>query len=128
MSNNGYKFDQFTEFKSKFSVKISIGKNGGFNFSSGFYHKYNLKNSVGLKLFYDTERKAIAFKFLKNPDSGMITLKKRDAGGHLLVRSFLGKYSIDPKKYAGRYDPQEIIDERGEKIYVIELRERTPKS
>ena len=124
MGNNGYNFEEFTSFGSKFSSKISLGGTGGFGFSSGFYNRYNLKDSSALKLFYDKSKMAVGFKFLKSVESGSVKLKPRATGGYVAARSFLGKYGIDPVKYAGRYDPQEVMDENLGKVYVIELKEK----
>ena len=57
-------------------------------------------------------------------ESGSVKLKPRATGGYVAARSFLGKYGIDPVKYAGRYDPQEVMDENLGKVYVIELKEK----
>lgn len=123
MGNNEYRFEEFTSFGSKFSSKISLGKSGGFGFSSGFYNRYNLKDSVALKIFYDKSRMAVGFKFLKSVEDGSVKLKPRQTGGYVGVRSFLGKYDIDSVKYAGRYDPKEVMDDNLGKVYVIELKE-----
>lgn len=124
MADNKYNFEEFTSFGSKFSSKISLGATGGFGFSSGFYNRYNLKDSVALKLFYDKSNMAVGFKFLKNEESGSVKLKLRATGGYVAARSFLGKYSIDQVKYAGRYDPKEVMDDNLGKMYVIELKEK----
>ena len=124
MDNNIYSFEEFTSFGSKFTSKISLGGTGGFGFSSGFYNRYGLKDSVALKLFYDKSKMAVGFKFLKNAESGSVKLKPRETGGYVAARSFLGKYGIDPVKYTGRYDPREVMDENLGKIYVIELKEK----
>ncbi|KKS65284.1 MAG: hypothetical protein UV67_C0011G0013 [Parcubacteria group bacterium GW2011_GWC1_43_12] len=124
MDTNTYNFEEFTSFKGKFSSKISLGKTGGFGFSSGFYNKYNLKDSVALKIFYDKEKMAVAFKFFKNEESGAIKLKPRATGGYVASRSFIGKYGINPLKYAGRYEPKEVMSDNLGKVYVIELKEK----
>lgn len=123
---NAYQFEQFTEIKGKFSSKISLGKSGGFGFSTGFVEKNNLREYRGFQLFFDRSHKAVAFKFLKDTadKKGVIRLKIRDkSGGFATSRSFLGKYSIDPKKYSGKYDPKLINDETHGKLFVIELKE-----
>ncbi|HOB89743.1 MAG TPA: hypothetical protein PKG74_00210 [Candidatus Colwellbacteria bacterium] len=124
VDNNEYNFEEFTSFRGKFSPKISLGTTGGFGFSSGFYNRYNLKDSVALKLFYDKSKMAIGFKFLKNTEDGAMKLKPRETGGYVAARSFLSKYGIEPGRYAGRYDPKEIMDDNIGKIYVIELEEK----
>ena len=123
MADNKFNFEEFTSFGGKFTPKISLGP-GGFGFSSGFYNRYGLKDSVALKLFYDKAKMAIGFKFLETNESGSVKLKNRTIGGYVAARSFLGKYGIDVKKYGGRYDPQEITDDSLGKVYVIQLEER----
>lgn len=123
MKIQGYNFEQFTSFKSKFSSKISVGKTG-FGFSSGFYDKNSLKGSIGLKLFYDKDRRAVAFKFLDSMEDGMVKLKKRQTGGYVSAVSFFGKYEINPEKYSGRYDPIKIEDDKLGTIFIIELKQK----
>ncbi len=125
MENNKYKFEQFTSFKGKFSPIISIGRTGGFGFSSGFYNRYKLEDSVALKVFYDKERMAIAFKFSKAKEDDSLKLKPGSSGIYVPARSFFGKYNINPGKYAGRYTPQELDDNDSERMFVIELKEKT---
>lgn len=119
---NEYNFEEFTSYGSKFIPIISLGESGGFGFSSGLYNRYNLKDSNSLKLFYDSVKKAVGFKFLATKDDGTINLKPRAKGGYVAARSFLGKYGIDPKIYSGRYEPKEVNDEKLGQIFVIELK------
>lgn len=123
MEEKNYNFEEFTGFKSKFSTKISVGKSG-FGFSSGLYNKYSLDNYKALKVFFDKANNAIAFKFYAEPESGTIKLKKRSGGGYLGGRSFFGKYSIDPTKYANKYEPREIEYGQLGKVLVIDLKEK----
>lgn len=121
---NNYNFEEFTSFKGKFAAKISLVKTGGFGFSSGFYNRYELKNHKALKLFFDKQNMAVAFKFLKEEEPGSVKLKERkDTGGYVSAISFLNKYGIDAEKYAGRYEPKEVMDENLGKIYVVDLQE-----
>ncbi len=128
MNDDTYNFEEFTSFGSKFSPKISLGGSGGFGFSSGFYNLYNLKGSTALKMYFDKEKMAVGFKFLKDPESGSAKLKERETGGYIAARSFLGKYGIDPKKYRSRYDPKEVQHETLGRIFVIELKENKKNS
>ncbi len=122
--SNSFSFEEFTSFKGKFAAKISLVKAGGFGFSAGLFNKYGLKDSTAIKLFYDKEKMAVGFKFLKTQESGSVKLKKReDTGGYLSAISFLNKYNIDSKKYSGRYDPQEVKDDNLGRLFVIELNE-----
>jgi len=90
-----------------------------------FFNRYRLKDAIALKLFYDRAKMAVAFKFFNHEESGSVKFKQRkDTGGYVSAISFLNKYGINAKKYAGRYEPKEITDENDERMFVIELKER----
>jgi hypothetical protein len=118
-----YNFEEFKEAGGRFRPIISLGEKSGFGLSSGFTHTYDLNGSIGVKLFYDAEKNAVAFKFLKEKESGMVSLKLREKGGYISAQSFIGRFKIDQKRFAGRYEPKEITEEPLGKIYVIELSE-----
>ena len=122
---NAYNFEEFTSFKGKFASKISLVKTGGFGFSAGFFNANDLNDSVAIKLFYDKDKMVVGFKFLNEQESGSAKLKNRkDSGGYVSAISFLNKYVIDKNKYAGRYEPRELMDDKLGKIFIIELREK----
>lgn len=118
-----YNFEQFTEFKGKFSPVISLGKSGGFGFSTGFMERHNLKDYQYLKIFFDRTTKAVAFQFFEDKAEDSVKFKNRGANGFFSSKSFLGKYNIDPKLYQGRYTPKVVENEMG-KLYVIELKSK----
>jgi len=109
----------------RFKPVISLGKKTGFGLSSGFTHKYNIADMVGVKMYFDREKNAVAFKFLKNKEDGMLSLKLRDKGGYIGAKSFLGEFNIEQEKYAGRYIPQEVMDENIGKVFVIVLKDNS---
>lgn len=120
----------FTEHKAvggRFKPVISLGKKSGFGLSSGFTHKYDIKGVVGVKMYFDKEKNAVAFKFLKSKEDGMLSLKLRDGnkGGYIGAKSFIGEFNIDQQKYAGRYTPQEILDDNVGKLFVIVLKDNS---
>lgn len=118
-----YNFKEFKEVGGRFRPIISLGEKSGFGLSSGFTHNYDINGSVGVKLFYDEDKNAVAFKFLKEKEPGMVSLKLREKGGYISAQSFIGRFKIDQKKYFGRYVPKEETDENFGSIYVIELKE-----
>jgi len=120
-----YNFEEFKESGGRFKQIISLGEKSGFGLSAGFTHanSKDLVGVTGVKMFYDQEKKAIAFKFVKTKEEGVVSAKLRDKGGYIGAQSFIGKYKIDQKKYAGRYLPKEVMDDSLGKIYVIELKE-----
>ena len=91
--------------------------------------QYDLQGAIGVKMYYDAARKAVAFKFIKTKEDGMMLLKMiRPRGAYISGRSFIGKYKIDQAKYAGRYEPREVKDDSFGKLYVIELKEKGTNS
>ena len=122
-----YNFEEFKEAGGRFKPIISLGEKSGFGLSAGFTHSYDLTGVIGVKMYYDREKKAIAFKFLKTEESGMLSVKLREKGGYIGAQSFVGKYKIDQKKYAGRYTPEERKDDNLGKIFVIKLTEHAEK-
>lgn len=123
-----FNFVEFKEAGGRFKPIISLGKKSGFGLSAGFTHAYDLEGIIGVKMFYDAAKDAIAFKFLKSKEDGMLTVKLREKGGYIGAQSFLGKFKIDQEKYAGRYTPKEIKDDNLGRIFVIELTEGAEKS
>ena len=119
-----YDFEQFTEFKGKFTPIISLGKSGGFGFSTGFMERYRLKDHHYIKIFYDKNKNAVAFSFCKEKTESAVKFKNRGTNGFFSSRSFLGKYAIDKMKYQGRYTPKLVNDEQSGKLYVIELKSK----
>ncbi len=125
-----YNFDEFKETGGRFKQIISLGEKSGFGLSSGFTRANNLEGVVGVKMFFDKEKNAVAFQFLKTPEEGMVNLKLRttDKGGYIGAQSFIGKYKIDQKKYSGRYTPKEVEHSKYGKIFVVELIENPAKN
>jgi len=119
-----YNFEQFTEFKGKFTPIISLGKTGGFGFSTGFVERNKLGEYKYIKVFYDKLKNAVAFNFQKEKTEGAVKFKNRGTGGYFSSKSFIGKYNIDPKKYQGRYTPKKIEVSNVGEVYVIELKDR----
>ena len=119
-----YNFDEFNEAGGRFKQVISLGEKSGFGLSAGFTHSNDLEGVVGVKMLYDSAKNAVAFKFLKVAEDGMVSVKLRAKGGYIGGQSFIGKYKIDQKKYAGRYTPKEITDSKHGKVFVIELQAR----
>ena len=124
-----YNFEEFKEVGGRFKPIISLGTRSDFGLSSGFTNAYDLKGVVGVKMFYDSAKKAVGFKFLTTKEDGMANVVLRPKGGYISAQSFIGKFKIDQAKYAGRYEPVEINDSVRGKIYVIELKEtQNPKN
>lgn len=83
---------------------------------------------AGVMLFYDKTKKAVGFKFVKEPEDGMLDIMKMsDKSAYLNGKAFMGINDIDPEKYIGRYKPIEI-ENGDQKIFVIELKEEGKES
>ena len=120
-----FNFKEFKDVGAKLTPVISLGEHSGFGISSGFSHKYDMKDIVATKMYYDDEKKVIAFKFLKQKEKGTVGVKMREKGGYINAKSFLKTFKIDQSVYWGRYEPEEILDEGLGKIYVIYLKEKS---
>lgn len=121
MAEKTYTFDKFTEVRGKFTAKITLSGGGTFGFTQGFLNKYNLNDSKGVKLYYDSGNKAVAFQFVQEMDNETVPLRKRGPGAHAGSKSFFGKYNLSPKLNASRYDPIEVKDEKIGRLFVIEM-------
>ncbi len=125
MSN--YNFQEFNSVGGRILPSISLGKSGGFGVSAGFIKKYEPGNVVGVKLFFDKEKMAVGFKFLKKSEEGMMKIKMapKQGGGHISAQAFLIKFDLESKKYSGKYTPKEDPLPNGDKMFVIELKQKT---
>lgn len=121
-----YNFQEYNAIGGRIIPSISLGESGGFGVSAGFIKKYDIDSSTSaVKLFYDKEKKAVAFKFSNKIEEGMLKIKMapKQGGGHISANSFLIKFDLDAKKYKGRYTPEEIEMPNVGKVYVIQLQE-----
>jgi len=116
-------FEKFIAKRGKFTPQVTINKAGGMGLSSGMHHRYKLDNYEGVELYFDQEAQKIALKLVEKQGDGMFKLKKRpnEKGAYLSARSFFEAYSIDPKKYAGRYAPEEVEDPNFGKLFAIKI-------
>ncbi|OGY40877.1 MAG: hypothetical protein A2Y82_03315 [Candidatus Buchananbacteria bacterium RBG_13_36_9] len=120
-----YTFEEFKAVKGKFTPSISITKTGGIGLSSGFCRRFTVNDYIGVKLYYDKNNNAVGLRFLKSEEEGMFKLKKGTAndintGTYFMAKSFLMAYDL--KKYAGKYPPEEIADEKLGKMFIIKLK------
>lgn len=117
-------FEEFTLISGRITPTISIGR-GGFGISSGFMKKYpTLSSSVGVKLYFDAERKAVGLRFAATPEENLAKMKPLNKGGfYLSARSFLIKYDIDRDKYEPRYIPKEEQTPQG-MLFVFALKQK----
>lgn len=116
-------FEEFKAKKGKFIPQITLNNSGGFGFSSGMHHRYQIDRYVGVKLYFDKENNRVGIKPFEKEEEGMFKLKKREneKGAFFSAKSFLEAYSISPNLYSGRYSPEEVEDENFGKMFVIQL-------
>ncbi len=107
----------FTRPRSKLSTQaVTISIRGGFMFSAGFCHAFDVQKNKHCVLGYDSEEKAICFQFVNTDDSvGAIRMTHRTAGNSSIQSgSFFVYYKLDPKALAGRYPLiQQSVPEKG---------------
>lgn len=120
-----YNFEEFKSVGTRYNMFITLGKSERFYIGSAFCRKYEIGSMAGVILMYDKNKKAVGFKFLKERTEGSVGLKKlQDDSYYINAKAFLGMYDIlPPEKYAGRYQPKEIVNDDGSKLFVIELAE-----
>lgn len=120
-----YKFNKFTGMGSKLNnYSISVGKGHTFGFLSGFYVKEQLTKYKKVYLFFDPEKKAVAFKFLTDADAkGAFTIihSKQGNAGSVTARSFVESIQIGGDEYTGQRSPKKIYDSEHGDLYVIDL-------
>ena len=121
-----YNFKKFTKVGSKLSnYSISFnGKSYSFGFNSGFYANEGIKNYKKVILFYDTDKKAIAFHFTNNEQAdGVFTVihSKEKTNGSVTAKSFVVDNKLKKEEYFGQKIPQKIQDENFGQLFIIHL-------
>lgn len=122
-----YNFEEFISEKGHFTPVISLGRAGGLGISSGFTKKYpEVKNAVGVKLFYDKSKNAVGVKFINTKEDGMARVKFGKRGdGFINGKAFMIKFGIDKERCHGKYSPKETdLPNNQGKVFVIELKEK----
>jgi hypothetical protein len=122
-----FEFKKFEGRNVRLETRITVTK----SFSIGFPSKFFADNKIGdykfVVLFWDENSKAIGIKFTNDEaEKSKFSIIRSQAGygGSVVARSFFKAYSIDPKKYYGRYDWKKHNIEGVGEIYAIELKER----
>ncbi len=117
-----FNFELFTGKKGKYSITVSISKPGVLSFSSGMAHKYELSSYKGAQLYFDSARKTIAIKLMKEEVSNMFNLKNRDEnkGSFIACKSFITAHEIE-EYFGKRYTPTEIEHPELGKLIIVSL-------
>jgi len=124
-----YNFEEYKSPGGRILPRITLGKSGGINISAGFAKKYDIRNVVGARVFFDKEKMAIGIVLVKEKVDGMLNIKlaPKQGGGYINTRGFLIKYDIDAERWSNRYEPKEVDIPNGEKMFVIELQDNLRK-
>lgn len=121
-----YNFKKFVKTGSKlgnYSISFN-GKSFTFGFSSGFYYKNEIAKYKKVVMFYDDEKKAVAFQFTNEDKAeGAFTIVhgNNKTTGSVTAKSFILENKIDDPKYYGRKTPIEISDDSVGQLVVIQL-------
>lgn len=118
-------FQEFTQKGGKFKPQIIINRSGGFTLSSGMHHRYGLDQYNGVRIYFDKETFKVGIQLTKGDYEGTFRLKKRpeEKGAYFSARSFMQANNLDSQIYYGRYSPEEFVDEKVGKLFVITLKE-----
>jgi hypothetical protein len=121
-----YNFKKFTRVGSKLSnYSISFnGKSYSFGFNGGFYTQENIASFKKVVLFFDEERKAVAFSFTNDEKAeGAFSLihGSNKTSGSVTAKSFIVNSKICDDKYFGSKKPHKIQDVQNGQMFVVEL-------
>ena len=121
---NDYNFKKFTKIGSRLSsYSISFnGKSYSFGFNSGFYAKEEINQYKKVVLFYDKEKKVVAFRFINEDEKGAFTLVHSTKGktGSITAKSFIIDNELNKEEYYGKKIPEKINYDNLV-LYVIHL-------
>ena len=114
----------FVKYKGKYlrgDNKISIQKSGLVRLSSGFCRITNAMNYKYSVLFFDSSKRAIAFKFTNEREEGALKVTKDRNAATISAKSFMSANHLSSRSYFRRYDwVKQNISEIGE-VFIIEL-------
>lgn len=121
-----YNFKKFTKVGSKsgnYSISFN-GKSFSFGFNSGFYTKENISGFKKVILFYDVDKKAVAFHFTNDENAeGAFSVihSNNQRTGSVTAKSFVTDNSLARKEYFGKKDIKKIVDDNIGEMFIIHL-------
>jgi hypothetical protein len=124
--NQEYNFKKFTKVGSKlgnYSISFN-GKSFSFGFNSGFYNKERINKYKKVILFYDENKKAVAFNFTNDEQAeGVFTVihSNNKTTGSVTAKSFVVNNKLGREEYFGQRKPKKINDENIGELFVVEL-------
>lgn len=126
-------FKKFVKSASRIIDKISITSGGAVGFSTSFSHDHNLKDYVGIVLYWNDVSSEVGIRFLKDgeDEEGALKLKANNNGlGHTVnAKSFFVTSHIDTEKCNGRFEYQtkplrDFGVESDSNLYIISLKDK----
>jgi len=123
-----YNFKKFTKVGSKsgnYSISIN-SKSFSFGFNSGFYSKENINKYKKVVLFFDEQKKAIAFNFTNDEKAeGAFTVVhgNNQSTGSVSTKSFFVNNKLNTAGHSGKRKPKKINSNNFGLLFVIELDE-----
>lgn len=121
-----YNFKKFIKVGSKlgnYSISFN-GKSFSFGFNSGFFVKENIAGFKKVILFYDDNKKAVAFNFTNDEQAeGAFSVihSKNQTTGSVTAKSFVVENSLCKDEYFGKKIAKKIKDENLGELFVIDL-------
>lgn len=119
-----YSFTRFDGVHQRGDNKIAINRGGLIRLSVGFCRVTNVRDFKYVVLFYDSNNKAIAFKFTVNQAMGALKLTKDKASLTISAKLFFMMNNLEEKNCLGRYQWQKLSLPNIGEVYVIELNKK----
>jgi hypothetical protein len=117
-----YSFVRFDGTYTRGDSKIGLNKSGLIRLSTGFCKLTNAKSFKYAALFYDSNNKAIAIKFLNKMEDAVLKVTQDGTAATLSALRFINSNKISLKESAGRYSwVKQEIEGTGE-VYVFEIK------
>ncbi len=124
-----FKFTETPNTSAKVIDTVTLTTNEYLSFPTFFLQRYKIREmgeSVGLKLFYDSDNKAIAIQFVEDSESGLYRLNISEKyGATSKVKAFLLNNGLDIAKYAGKYEYEQYsassLGLNGPDVFVLKL-------
>ena len=122
-----YNFKLFDQTSKRYENRITVTGSMAFGFPTQFFKSNNIAQYKYVMLYYDSEKRAVGFKFTNLEEERhkfKIIRSKVGYGGSIIASSFFKANKLDSKLFKGRYEwKKEEIPGAGE-LFVIELKER----
>lgn len=119
-----YNFIKFTKTSSKTDDRISITRSNSFGFPRDFCNNQLKAKPSYVVLFYDQEKKAVAFYFTNDEQEKhkfKVAYSKQGYGANVAATSFFKVNNLNSKQYRGKYEWKTTKIEGVGMVYVIDI-------